>query len=196
MKKIIFGLIALLITVSASSQVATGVKGGVVFSNLSGFEANGAGLDASVSSIIEGGRTGYFAGFFAAIPINRKLSFQPEFQYVQQGSNAEVLRVDYLQVPLGLDIKLSEKFFANIGPQIGLRIWTPEDSGLIDTLDYSAFASIGYNIKNGIFVEARYSIGFNDIASGDPIPLDANDQNLTEPSFRNSYLYIGIGYRL
>lgn len=196
MKKLLFGFFALALSVTAQAQTTSGAKFGAVFSSLSGFEATGAGLDGTISSTIEDGRRGYFAGFFIGIPINEKLSFQPEFQYVQQGSNAEVLRVDYLQVPLALNIKLGDKLFANLGPQIGLRVWTSSDSGLIDTFDYSVFGTLGYDIKNSIFVEVRYALGLNDIASGGAIPLEVNEGSLTSPSFKNSYIYFGLGYRL
>jgi len=195
MKKIFLGVVAILLTMSVNGQITSGAKFGITFSKLSGFEANGAGLIDNVSSTVEDGRTGYFAGFFVGIPINEKLSFQPEFQYVQQGSNAEALRVDYLQLPLAINLDVSEKFYLNAGPQLGLRIWTPGDSNLIDTFDYSVFGSVGYNITESIFIEGRYSLGLNDIAKGGRIPLDVND-DLTSPSFKNTYFYFGVGYKL
>ena len=88
MKKVLFLLIGLLVSVSASSQITSGAKAGVVFSNLSGFEANGAGLDGAIASRFEEGRMGYFAGFFVGIPLTTSITFQPEFRYVQQGSKA------------------------------------------------------------------------------------------------------------
>lgn len=195
MKKLLLGVVAIVVTMSVNSQINSGAKFGIAFSQLSGFEANGAGLVDNIASTIEDGRTGYFAGFFVGIPINEKLSFQPEFQYVQQGSNAEALRVDYLQLPLAFNYDINEKFFVNVGPQLGLRVWSPNDSGLIDTFDYSVFGSIGYHITESIFIEGRYSLGLNDIATGRIIPLDINDA-LTSPSFKNTYFYFGIGYKL
>lgn len=195
MKKILLGVALLLMSISVNSQVTTGAKFGVNFSQLSGFEANGSGLLDNVVSVIEDGRTGYFAGFFVGIPINEVLNFQPEFQYVQQGSNADALRIDYLQLPLAINFDVSEKFFVNAGPQLGLRVWTPGDSNLIDSFDYSVFGSLGYHITESIFIEGRYSLGLNDIAKGGEIPLDFNEP-LTNPSFKNSYFYFGIGYKL
>lgn len=196
MKKILFFLFGLMISISATSQITSGVKAGVVLSNLSGFEADGAGLDSAIASRIEDGRMGYFAGFFVGIPLTPKITFQPEFQYVQQGSDADELRIDYLQIPLALDYKFSEKFFGSLGPQFGIRVWTPGDSGLIDTFDYSVFGTLGYIIKDSFFIEARYSVGVNDIPTGNAIPLNLDQGDLTRPTFSNSYFYIGIGYRL
>lgn len=195
MKKLLLGVIAIIFSVAVNSQVTSGAKAGVVFSKLASFEANGSGLIEDVASTIEDGRTGYFAGFFVGIPINEKLSFQPEFQYVQQGSNADALRIDYLQLPLAINYDISQKLFVNVGPQLGLRVWTPGDSGLIDSFDYSVFGSLGYHITESIFIEARYSLGFNDIAKGGRIDLSLNDE-LANPSFKNSYLYFGLGYKL
>ncbi len=195
MKKLLLVAVALLFSIAVNSQITSGAKFGIAFSKLSSFEADGSGLIDDVSSTIEDGRTGYFAGFFVGIPINEKLSFQPEFQYVQQGSNAEALRVDYLQLPLAINYDISQKFFVNLGPQLGLRVWTPSDSGLIDSFDYSVFGSIGYNITDSIFIEGRYSLGLNDIAQGGRIPLDFNGA-LRNPSFKNTYVYFGLGYKL
>ena len=206
MKKSFFVLVCFLMTLSAYSQIASGVKGGVVFSNLAGFDADGQGIDSAILSTVEEGRTGFFAGFFVGIPIfNEKLSFQPEFQYVQQGSNSDILRVDYLQLPLAINYKFSEKFYGNIGPQVGLRIFNSSNAEFLDAIDYSLIASLGYDITANLFVEVRYSLGFNDIAQeGANIPSDLNSANtnlppsprFTNSSFTNSYFYFGIGYRI
>ena len=206
MKKLLFVLVCLLMTMSAYSQITSGVKGGVVFSNLAGFEADGAGIDSTILSTVEEGRTGFFAGFFIGIPVfNDKFTFRPEFQYVQQGSNSGILRVEYLQAPLAIEYKFSDKFYGSLGPQVGLRIFNSANAEFLDAIDYSAIASLGYNINESIFVEVRYSLGLNDIAQeGASIPSDLNSGNLNLPpsprftnsTFSNSYFYFGVGYRL
>ncbi len=195
MKKLLLGVVAIIFSVAVSGQITSGAKGGLVFSKLASFEADGSGLIDNVTATIEGGRTGYFAGFFVGIPIKENLSFQPEFQYVQQGSNADALRIDYLQLPLAINYDIGQKLFINVGPQLGMRVWTPGDSGLIDSFDYSVFGSLGYHITESIFIEGRYSLGLNDIAKGGNIDLSLNDE-LTNPSFKNSYFYFGLGYKL
>jgi len=206
MKKILFVLVSLLMTLSTYSQITSGVKGGVVFSNLSGFDADFTGIDNAIVSTLEEGRTGFFAGYFVGIPIiNEKIAFQPEIQYVQQGSNSQILRLEYLQVPLAINYKFSEKFFGNLGPQVGLRIFNSDNAEFLDAIDYSIFGTLGYNITDSIFIEVRYSLGLNDIAQeGANIPIDVNGANTNIPvrptfsnsSFSNSYFYFGVGYRL
>lgn len=195
MKKLLLGVVAIIFSVAVNGQITSGAKGGLVFSKLASFEADGSGLIDNVAATIEGGRTGYFAGFFVGIPIKENLSFQPEFQYVQQGSNVDALRIDYLQLPLAINYDIGQKLFINVGPQLGMRVWTPGDSGLIDSFDYSVFGSLGYHITESIFIEGRYSLGLNDIAKGGNIDLSLNDE-LTNPSFKNSYFYFGLGYKL
>lgn len=196
MKNILSVAFVLLFGFSMHSQVYTGAKAGAVFSNLSSFDGDFGSIDTEVASALEDGNIGYFFGFFAGIPINDKLTFQPEFQFLQQGNSSRELRLDYLQLPLALNYKLGEKFFANIGPQIGLRVWTSGDSNRIDTFDYSVFGTIGYDINSSIFVEARYSLGLNDIVKSSNIPLESSEGAIRDASFKNSYVYIGVGYRL
>lgn len=195
MKKILLIIFVLSLGFKAHSQLYSGAKAGVVFSTLSGFDGDLSSIDREFSATFEDGNIGYFFGFFAGIPINKKLTFQPEFQFVQQGSKSRELRIDYLQLPLALNYKLGDKLFANIGPQIGLRVWTPGDSNSIDTFDYSVFATLGYDINSSIFVEARYSLGLNDVVKSN-ITLESATGTIRNASFKNSYFYIGVGYRL
>lgn len=195
MKKILVSIFVLAFGLTTHAQIYSGAKAGAVFSTLSGFEGDVSSIDSEVAATFEDGNIGYFFGFFAGIPINEKLSFQPEFQFVQQGSKSKELRIDYLQLPLALNYKLGDKLFANIGPQIGLRVWTPGDSNTIDTFDYSIFGTLGFDINSNIFVEARYSLGLNDVVKSN-IALESAAGRIRDASFKNSYFYIGVGYRL
>lgn len=186
MKK--FLLLAFLFSALSVSAQKTryGVKAGVNLASLSGETFD----DAT-------NRLGFAGGFFATIPLAGKLSFQPEFIYSGQGVKPDSgdnpvnqrEELDYLQLPLLIRADFN-KFYLNLGPQVGIGVWNSFNTDAYKNFDYTALAGIGVHFTDAVFAEARYSMGF---------------RNIFEESFRyegsqidakNSYFQIMIGYRL
>lgn len=69
----------------------------------------------------------YFAAF-ANIRLSKTVSLAPELQCSSEGANEEVLNLDYIQMPVILRFRLSEKFHLGFGSQIGLKVHKYEDA--------------------------------------------------------------------
>lgn len=219
MKKIVLSIILLTFlsgTQLFAQSVRFGFKAGLSYSEISNldFDIINTGGDAprAAPSSLDEGRYGFAVAFLAEIPLNDKLSFQPEFAFASQGNKFDGVRFDYLQLPLGLRLNLN-KVFLIAGPQAGIKISNFEQSENYKSLDFSAFGAIGYNINESVFLEARFTRGFleifeDDAAVGLPfVPNDtepqadsnslANGDNfLVNGTGKNQYFTLSIGYRL
>ena len=182
-----------------SAQVTSGFKAGLNIANVNGLSFNNDGSSAAttIENQLDGKRTSYFVGFLVDIPISEKLSFMPEFIFSQQGKNLENFRLDYLNLPLGLKLEISN-LYINVGPQVGVKIWDPNKSGIFSNFEASAFGGIGYIFDSNIFIEARYTYGLTDIfQDNNNITFD----NAAQTTFsglegKNTVIQLGIGYRL
>ena len=182
-----------------SAQVTSGFKVGLNIADVNGLSFNNDGSSAAttIENQLDGKRTSYFVGFLVDIPISEKLSFMPEFIFSQQGKNLESFRLDYLNLPLGLKLEISN-LYINVGPQVGVKIWDPNKSGIFSNFEASAFGGIGYIFDSNIFIEARYTYGLTDIFQ------DNNNftfDNAAQTTFsglegKNTVIQLGIGYRL
>jgi len=198
MKKIQFIALVLFIvtTTIATSQVTSGFKAGVNFSDINSFDFNSNSANASsIEGQLSDTRTSYFVGFLVDIPLTENISFVPEFIYSQQGVNAEDFRIDYLNLPLGIKFNIGG-LYINGGPQVGVKVWTPEQSGIFSNFEASAFGGIGYIFNNGIFLDARYTFGLTDIYQDNNNFTFDDVTTFTDLEGKNAVIQIGIGYRL
>lgn len=157
----------------AFQSVKYGVRGGYNISN----------LDFDKTPNFENKhRNSMFIGFFANIRMSKTFSVVPEIQFSAEGANAESLHLDYIQAPIFLRFRLSEKFHAGLGPQVGLKVHK-EDDGM-NNFAYSGVAGVDYKINYAIFIDARYTYGFRNVF---------NESNAL--SAKNSNIQIGIGYK-
>ena len=148
-----------------SQEFSFGIKGGLNLATLTGDDTDD--LDS---------RTSFHIGGVANIPINERVFIQPELLYSGQGSSFDfggediVTQLDYINVPILLGINLIEGLSVQVGPQVGFNINSEitdgDDSEDIDveTIDISAALGAQYKLENGIFFQARYSLGLTDVA--------------------------------
>ncbi|SFZ91478.1 Outer membrane protein beta-barrel domain-containing protein [Flaviramulus basaltis] len=153
--------------------VKYGVRGGYNISNL---DFDGA------SNAENKHRNSIYIGFFANIGLSRTISVVPEIQFSAEGANEEVLNLDYIQAPIFLRFRLSEKIHAGFGPQVGLKVHKYEDG--IRNFAYSGVAGIDYKINYAIFLDARYTYGFSNIFD-----------NKLGIKAKNTNLQLGVGYK-
>ena len=182
-----------------NAQVTSGFKAGLNIADVNGLSFNNDGSSAAttIENQLDGKRTSYLVGFLVDIPISEKLSFMPEFIFSQQGKNLESFRLDYLNLPLGLKLEISN-FYINAGPQVGVKIWDPNKSGIFSNFEASAFGGIGYIFDSNIFIEARYTYGLTDIfQDNNNFTFDnASDTTFSGLEGKNAVIQLGIGYRL
>ncbi|OEK08395.1 hypothetical protein A8C32_02790 [Flavivirga aquatica] len=174
MKKILLFTILLGITGYGFSQdVKYGIRGGLNISN----------LDFEESYTLDNEhRNSMYIGFFAYIGISKTVAIAPEIQFSAEGAKIEVLNLDYIQTPILLQFRLSEKLHVGAGPQIGLKVHKEDDG--IRNFAYSAIAGIEYKINYAIFVDARYTYGISNIFD-DELGITAKNRNIQ----------IGVGYK-
>ncbi|WP_339844817.1 porin family protein [uncultured Dokdonia sp.] len=184
---------------SINAQVTSGFKAGVNFADVNGlsFDNDGSSAAERIENQLDGKRTSYFVGFLVDIPISEKLSFMPEFIFSQQGKNLESFRLDYLNLPLGLKLNLSN-LYINAGPQVGVKVWDPNKSGIFSNFEASAFGGLGYIFDSNIFIEARYTYGLTDIfQDNNNFTFDnAGETRFSGLEGKNAVIQLGIGYRL
>jgi hypothetical protein len=157
MKKLLFiaVLVAGAFTANAQKDTKFGVKAGVDFAS-----AKVTVLGTSVTS----SETGFFVGGFATLGISEKFAIQPEVLYVA------ISDLNSFQVPVLARYTFAEKFSALAGPSFNYYSDFEEDKFKVN-IDLGAT----YDITENIDVNAKYSIGFGDIAV--------------------SGLFVGAGYR-
>jgi len=164
-------LIALFSTVSASAQVAFGIKGGLNLTTL-----NVEDPELSYES-----RTGYHAGIFLRGKFGN-IGLQPELLLFTQNGDLESSlfgtaqeSFTYLSIPLMLKFYPIGGLNIQAGPQFGFlldgerKYDTFFGSGSEDITDYYKKSDIsvsvggGYDFNFGLSLDVRYNIGVKDI---------------------------------
>ena len=184
MKRLLLGIVLLTTMGTYAQGIRYGVKMGLNFSTLQGDDFE----DSST-------RYGFAAGVSAEIPIGGSFFFQPEILYSGQGIKpntgpsgnygngpdglpvrpfSERAELDYIQLPL-LIKKNFKKFNIHLGPQVGVGVWNSDNNAFYKNFDYSALAGIGYQIIEGVVLEARYSMGFRNVIE-DQYNLEGKNQ--------------------
>lgn len=152
-----------------------GVRGGYNISNIDIEEGSNVNIPNKH-------RNSFYIGFFAEIGLSRTLSLMPEIQFSPEGANDEKLHLDYIQAPVLLRLKMSDKLHIAAGPQMGIKSHKFEDG--IKNLAYSAVGGIEYKINYVLFADVRYTYGIRNI-------FDEVSGN----SARNTNIQLGVGYK-
>ncbi len=109
--------------------------------------------------------TGFFVGGFAEFSLSDKFNLQPEFLYVSLPNDAS-----FISVPVLFKYGIAEQFHLMAGPSFNYFLNAKEDEFKFN-VDFGG----SYDINENIDVNAKYSLGFGDIAV--------------------SGLFIGVGYK-
>lgn len=170
MKKNIFLLLLLMVSISGYSQIKLGVKGGLAISTLSkGFEFSS--------------KPSFYAGVYAEFFIMDKLAIQPEVVYSRQGAAryAEgyfgvldltvTQRINYLNFPIMIRYHFLDIWSVEIGPQLGVKLNSKlllndtkeNDSGLFKKSDLGLAIGTSYHFTKNISINTRYNIGLTNI---------------------------------
>ena len=158
---------------TAFKGIMYGVRGGYNISNLD-FK--------TAPNMANKHRNSIYVGFFANISLSNTVSLVPEIQFSAEGANEETLHLDYIQAPVLLRFRLSEKIHIAAGPQVGLKVHKYEDG--VKNFAYSGVGGLEYKLSHLLFAEVRYTYGFSNIFD-DKLNVEA----------KNSNIQIGIGYK-
>ncbi|CAH8286274.1 outer membrane protein with beta-barrel domain [Mariniflexile fucanivorans] len=173
MKKILLAMLLGLSFYGFSQDVKYGVRGGLNISNLD-FE------DTPIMANKH--RNSFYIGFFGDISFTKTVSLVPELQFSAEGAKLEVFQLDYIQAPILLKFRLSEKFRFAVGPQVGLKVDKVDDGAR--NMAYSGVAGLDYKLTHTLFADIRYTYGF----------VDVFEEN-SGISAKNSNIQLGIGYK-
>ncbi len=141
-------------------------------------------------------RTSIHLGGVAEISILEKFSIQPELLYSTQGAtdesdDDEVVKLDYISLPILAKYYVAENLSLEAGPQIGFLLNAEvEDNGdTIDIKDNTKSTDIGfalglaYKLESGLNFGARYFLG-----------SDVNDVDGDSDKVSNRVFQLSIGY--
>jgi opacity protein-like surface antigen len=173
---------------SWSDKFQIGVKGGLNFATVAGDDF-----------ISPDGRTSFYAGLLAEIPVSDIFSIQPEAFYSGQGFDINdnpngidaQYQVDYIQVPILLKVYIFDGLNIHAGPQFGFKVneevdFEPTnnvsdfDTDDVQDFDLQLTTGIEYKFAESFFVQARYTYGFSEM--------------IENVDVHNSYLSAGIGF--
>ena len=132
-KKLMFLLVCSSLSFFLNAQFTAGLKGGVNFANLNGYNGDS--------------RISLHAGLFLHHTINNRWCFQPELLYSGEGQHyfnsdgeERILALGYIQIPLMAQYFASRQLYFEAGPQIGI---------LASARDFPVRDGIKLNVKNG-----------------------------------------------
>lgn len=175
MKKTLLLLVFItLSTISYAQNSMYGVRTGINISNLD-FEP--------APTFNNSHRNGFAIGFFGEYDLNKTYAIAPEVQFSAEGAKDESLRIDYIQVPILMKYRLSERFLIAAGPMAGVKIW--EYEGEYANFAFSGVGGLEFFITDDIFIDARYHYGFTNIMKKESA-IEA----------KNSNIQIGIGIKI
>lgn len=159
MRKFIVAIFVMCFAFSMQAQkLDLGLKIGANFSNLS---------DASHLNFKN--KTGLVAGAFLSIG-SGKFAVQPELLYSQQGAKTDLgdFDLDYITVPVMFKFYIIENLLnVQAGPQFGfLTHHSLAEQLETKDFDFSGTVGAGLELPLGIRVDARYNLGFTEVADG------------------------------
>ncbi len=174
MKRILLLAILFGFSIYGSSQeVKFGIRGGFNISN----------LDFDNTVVVENKhRNSFYIGFLSTIGLGKTVSLMPEIQFSAEGADMETLHLDYIQAPILLRFRLTEKIYAAAGPQVGIKVHKEGDNA--KNFAYSGVAGLEYKINYALYADVRYTRGFSNVF---------DDNVIVEAT--NSNIQIGVGYR-
>jgi len=168
----VFGLIvaAVLIVNYTNAQTSVGIKGGLNFGHLSGFNGDA--------------RTSGHLGVFINHPISNKWSIQPELLYNGKGTHyfdageERTIALDYISIPVMFQYNAARQLYFEFGPELGLLASAQDKGPRGDNInakpdfrnnEIALNLGIGFEATNKLGFYGRYSFGLTDVSLFDNI---------------------------
>jgi hypothetical protein len=141
-----------------------GVEAGCNFANL-----NGPNVNDEFAS-----RLGFVEGAFLSLPLGPIVAFQPELLYEQKGGkvNGNPYRLDYLEVPVLLDVSLIGPLGILLGPSFAANV---DNTGVSDPNSTDIGLILGAQLNlDRLLLSGRYEVGLTNVS---------NNQNVQNGTF-------------
>jgi Outer membrane protein beta-barrel domain len=168
MKKVVFVIIAVTLSVTTIAQLGVGPKAGLNRYALTGDD------QSYLNALHVGG--------FVQVPVSGLFAVQPELLFSKQGNafeeNGEKFGTytTYLNIPVMLQLNTKSGFFAEAGPEFGFLLAAKyKETGSTDEdvkkffkgSNFSLGAGVGYRLKMGLGFGVRYNFGLANISAED-----------------------------
>lgn len=159
MKRIIVPIILCFCAFVAEAQFSFGVKAGVNQNSVRG--------DRDPFSY--GPSTGFHLGVYGSFPLFKKLSVNPELQYIRKQSQGYGGNLNYLELPILFNYQISNHFAFELGPSIGKEIYAKRYlpwwksialKSYEEALDFGLIGGVKFIVSDKISIAARYNYSF------------------------------------
>lgn len=224
MKKAILVIVIIISSLlqAQEKKVTYGIKAGANFTKQSG---SGVDMILRTENETPDFKLGLVTGAFLEYKFSKKIALQSEILFSQQGfqkkfDNFDVeirLMSNYINIPVMFKYYVSEKFSLETGPQLGFVLTAKGyksrgDQEVIEDLkdqfkstDFGVNFGAGYQFKNGIGINTRYSLGLINIFDFSVKQNNNNDSKRPLKSARptndpenlvikNSVISLGLSY--
>lgn len=194
MSRSVFLLLSLLIVSPAGlfGQAQMGVKGGLNIADIVMTNYINPDVEADL-----GLKTGLHAGFFLSGMMNERVGAAAELLYSNKGMKAQArTNLHYITLPLLLRYSLSQKIFAEIGPELGYLFSAKSDYGDVsgtynNRFDLGLDAGFHFDTQRLIF-GVRYCAGFFSVRNVESF----NSPSTEKIKYQNRVLQLSLGYKL
>ncbi len=188
----VIALVALTTVSAQEVEVKKGLRGGYLRSMVSGNIA-GTDLEANV-------RSTYYVGFLSEVKTGNfatqiELMFSPagtkETTKVLGKEIKTVSNFGTLSLPISLKYYLGNHLAISAGPSFGLNLYRKGEidgesidlDKTIKRFNFSGLVGLEFNFSGGLFIDARFNYGFNNISKID------------DSKMQNHLLTFGLGYK-
>jgi hypothetical protein len=172
---LLLGAMTALYSVSVNGQTTIGVKGGVSIANVDTKDVPNNGYKP---------RVGVHEGIYVNRMFNKYFAIQPEVLFSGEGQRYVYNSVEhtwvlnYIQIPLMLQVYPIKELYLEAGPQVGLLVSSRDKITNVDhhpdmkanfaTAQFSIATGIGFKLVDRVTIYGRYNFGLTDIMSYDP----------------------------
>lgn len=129
-------------------------------------------------------RNGFAFAGFVQFGLSEDVLLRTELQWSAQGGKEESLRADYIQLPILLELSVSERLSLGVGPQLALKTWEENDG--FSTFTFSGVFGAEYMITDELFIDARYYYGLSNIL----------EEDISDSEAKNHVIQFGFGIKI
>jgi hypothetical protein len=130
---------------------------------------NIASLNGPTVGDVYASRLGFVGGGFLNLPFGPTLAFQPELLFEQKGGqvNGNPYRLDYVEVPLLLDVSIAGPLGVILGPAFAANV---DNVGVTNPNSTDVGLVLGAQLDfTRILLSGRYEVGLTDVSSNQNI---------------------------
>lgn len=135
------------------------------------------------------------ANIYVGFPLddNYTLSFEPGFIRKGMKFGNYAIPFSYLQVPIGFNYGVNDKFSLTAGPEISYLLSSEINKVFLKQFDLAVFAGASYDFTDNIEAGARYSNSLNGVWRNKEVEIiDVNGILVTEMDYLHHYFQLFV----